>query len=146
MDANTFEKRWLTAEKRYKELVEIHRKGTSKNNEYMRCFELERRLFESDRRFTPKMNGIPIDFVRHREKAMLLHKVWKRYRGLYVILYQRFYNRHYKNQTKTRYVDDEKDINELNRLADFEVIPLMNELIEIVNSTLKDEFKIQVKI
>ena len=145
MDANTFEKRWMTAEKRYKELVEIHRKGTSKNNEYMRCFEIERRRFETDRRFTPKMNGTPIDVVRHREKAMLLHKAWKRYRGLYDILYDRFYKRH-KCESKLRKVDDEKDINELNRLADFEVIPLMKELIEIVNSTLKDEFKIQVSI
>ena len=141
MDANTYEKRWLTAEKRYKELVEIHRKGTSVNNEYMRCFEIERRRFESDRRFTPKMNGTPIDVVRHREKAMMLHKAWKRYRYLYEILRLRF-----RHEAKTRYVDDEKDINELNRLADFEVIPLMNELIEIVNSTLKDEFKIQVNI
>jgi hypothetical protein len=141
MDANTYEKRWLTAQKRYKELVEIHRKGTSKNNEYMRCFEIERRRFETDRRFTPKMNGTPIDVVRHREKAMMLHKAWKRYRYLYEILRLRF-----RHEAKTRYVDDEKDINELNRLADFEVIPLMNELIEIVNSTLKDEFKIQVNI
>ena len=46
------------------------------------------------------------------------------------------------NESKVRNADDEKDINELNRLADFEVIPLMKELIEIVNSTLKDEFKI----
>ena len=138
MDANTYEKRWLTAEKRYKELVEIHRRGTSKNNEYMRCFEIERRRFETDRRFTPKMNDTPIDVVRHREKSMMLHKTWKRYRSLYELIYKRFN----KKQTKTRYVDDEKDINELNRLADFEVIPLMKELIEIVNSTLKDEFKI----
>jgi hypothetical protein len=142
MDANTFEKRWLTAEKRYKELVEIHRKGTSKNNEYMRCFEIERRRFESDRRNTPKMNGTPIYTPLHREKAMMLYKAWKRYRDLYELIYMRFY----KKQTKTRYADDEKDINELNRLTDVEVIPLMKELIEIVNSTLKEEFKIQVKI
>jgi hypothetical protein len=141
MDANTYEKRWLTAEKRYKELVEIHRRGTSKNNEYMRCFEIERRRFETDRRFTPKMNDTPIDVVRHREKSMMLHKTWKRYRSLYDILYNRFYMRN-MNESKVRNADDEKDINELNRLADFEVIPLMKELIEIVNSTLKDEFKI----
>lgn len=141
MDAKTYEKKWLTAEKRYKELVEIHRRGTSKNNEYMRCFEIERRRFESDRRFTPKMNDTPIDVVRHREKAMLLHKAWKRYRYLYDILRYRF-----KSESKLRYVDDEKDINELNRIADFEVIPLMKELIEIVNSTLKDEFKIHASI
>jgi hypothetical protein len=84
------------------------------------------------------MNDTPIDVVRHREKSMMLHKTWKRYRSLYELIYKRFN----KKQTKTRYVDDEKDINELNRLADFEVIPLMKELIEIVNSTLKDEFKI----
>jgi hypothetical protein len=127
---------WGNEEKKHNHLKQIYYRGVSMESNRVRHFDTDRHLFINQNPWKPQLNTTPLDFHRHQEKSKALKSTFCKYKQYYATVVRMILER------KAHKSHIMANIDELNRIADVELIPLMKDVIEIVNPTLKDEFKI----